>query len=164
MISNKMNDALNAQIAREMNSSNLYLAMSAYCRAEGYNGFAAWLAMQAREELGHAMKFIHYLGEQNARVKIAAMDAPPFDFGSPAKVFQKTLAHEQKITASVHALVELAQKEKDYATQNMLQWFVNEQVEEEGHVLDILGKIAMLGEEPRGLYLLDRELGARKAD
>ncbi len=163
MISKKMADALNAQIAKEMYSSNLYLAMSAYSRAEGFNGFAAWMGVQAREEMDHAMKFVHYLDEQNARVQIAAMDAPPFDFGSPAKMFKATLAHEQHVTAAIHALVDLAVKEKDYATQNMLQWFVNEQVEEEGNLLDILSKLDMLGGEPRHLYLLDRDLGKRQA-
>lgn len=162
MIGKKMEEALNGQINKEMYSSYLYLAMSAYCRAEGLNGFAGWLAIQSREEMGHAMKFVKYMEEQGARVRLAAIAEPPSDFGSARKVFEETLSHEQMITASIHGLMELSVKEKDYATQGMLQWFVNEQVEEESVAADIVNKLKMIGGDARGLFMVDRELGARQ--
>lgn len=161
MISKKMAEALNVQINKEMYSSHLYLAMAAYCRSEGLNGFAKWLGIQSSEERGHAMKLYGYLEDQGARVQLGAIAAPPADFGSARRVFEETLAHEQSITASIHGLVDLAVKEKDYATQGMLQWFVSEQVEEESAVVEIVAKMKMVGSDARGIFMVDRELGAR---
>lgn len=161
MISKKMAEALNAQINKELYSSYLYLAMAAYCKAEGLGGFAKWLGLQSGEERGHAMKLYGYLEDQGAKVQLAAIAAPPSDFGSARRVFEETLAHEQFITASIHELVDLAVKEKDYATQGTLQWFVNEQVEEESHAADIVAKLKMVGGDARGIFMVDRELGAR---
>jgi ferritin len=161
MISKKMAEALNAQINKELYSSYLYLAMAAYCRSEGLGGFAKWLGIQSSEERGHAMKIFGYLEDQGARVQLAAIAAPATEFGSARRVFEETLAHEQFITASIHALVDLAIKEKDYATQGMLQWFVSEQVEEESVAADIVAKLKMIGGDVRGIFMVDRELGAR---
>lgn len=161
MISKKMAEALNAQINKELYSSYLYLAMAAYCRSEGLGGFAKWLGIQSSEERGHAMKIFGYLEDQGARVQLAAIAAPATEFGSARRVFEETLAHEQFITASIHALVDLAIKEKDYATQGMLQWFVSEQVEEESVAADIVAKLKMIGGDARGIFMVDRELGAR---
>ena len=161
MISKKMTDALNEQINKELYSSYLYLAMAAYCQAEGLSGFAKWLGIQSSEERAHAMKLYGYLHDQGARVHLKAIAEPAADFGSPRRVFEETLAHEQFVTASIHGLVELAVKEKDYATQGMLQWFVNEQVEEESTAADIVGRLKMVGGDARGLFMIDRELGVR---
>lgn len=164
MISDKMADALNEQINREMFSSYLYLAMSTHCRAEGLGGFATWLGIQAKEENEHAMKFLKYVEEQGARVELKAIKAPPAKFASPVKIFEDVLAHERFITGSIHALMDQAVKEKDYATQAELQWFVKEQVEEEAHAGEILGKLQLIGPDSRGLFMIDREMGARKDD
>lgn len=161
MIGKKMTEALNVQINKELYSSYLYLAMAAYCRSEGLNGVAKWLGLQSSEERGHAMKLYGYMEDQGAKIRLGAIAAPPAEFGSARRVFEETLAHEQSITASIHALVDLAVKEKDYATQGMLQWFVNEQVEEESAVVEIVGKLKMVGGDVRGIFMVDRELGAR---
>lgn len=161
MISKKMTDALNEQIKKELYSSYLYLAMSAYCAEQGLAGFAKWLGMQSSEERGHAMKMYAYLQEQGASVKLKAIDEPPAKFGSGQKVFEDVLGHEKFITASICKVMDLAVAEKDYATQGLMQWFINEQVEEESIAADILGKLKMVGGDARGLFMVDRELGAR---
>ncbi len=161
MISKKMAEALNEQINKELYSSYLYLAMAAYCRSEGLSGFAKWLGVQSSEERAHAMKIYGYLEDQGAKVQLGAIAAPPADFGSARRVFEETLSHEQSVTAAIHSLVDLAIKEKDYATQGMLQWFVNEQVEEESVAGEIVSKLKMVGGDARGIFMVDRELGAR---
>ncbi len=163
MISKKMAAALNGQINKEFYSSFLYLAMSSYCQRENLNGFASWLAFQAKEEYGHAMKLCGYLQEQGAVVEFKALEAPPADYGTMLKLFAGVLAHEQFITRSINALMDLAVKESDYATQGLLQWYVKEQVEEEANVSGVLARVKMTGGEPRGLLIIDRELAARQA-
>lgn len=161
MISGKMAESLNEQINRELYSSYLYLAMAAYCQSQGMGGMAKWLVAQAEEERSHAMKIYRYLEEQGARVVLKAIAEPPAEFGSPRQVFEETLEHERKVAAAIHSLMEQAEREKDYATQGLLQWFVNEQVEEESTVADIVTKLKLLGQDARGLYLIDCELGRR---
>ncbi len=161
MIKKKVADALNEQINKELYSSYLYLAMAAYCHGEGLSGIAHWLEVQAEEERGHAMKIYRYLVSQNARVQLAAISAPPADFGTPRRVFEEVLVHEQTVTASIHHLMELAVKESDYATQGFLGWFVSEQIEEEATAQEIVQRFKLVGSDSRGLYWLDRELGQR---
>lgn len=161
MITTAMTDALNEQINRELYSSYLYLAMAAYCHSEGLAGMARWLELQAKEENGHADKLVHYLNERGARVRLKAIGEPPLDYDSPQGAFEKAFEHERHMSASIHALMDLAVKEKDFATQGMLQWFVGEQVEEERAAADVVAKFKMIGGDARGLYLLDRELGQR---
>ncbi|MCX7818961.1 MAG: ferritin [Kiritimatiellae bacterium] len=163
MISRKMAASLNEQINRELYSSYLYLAMAAYCQAEGMSGMAKWLIAQSDEERGHAMKIYRYLEEQGARVALKAIAEPPAEFGSARQVFEETLKHERKVTAAIHALMEQAVREKDFATQGLLQWFVNEQVEEESIAAEIVAKLRMVGQDARGLYWIDRELGQRES-
>jgi ferritin len=163
MISKKMQGALNEQIKHEMYSSNLYLAMASYCSSIDLPGFAHWLKLQAKEELGHALKIYGYIIEQDGRATVSGIDEPPPDFGTPQKVFADVLAHEKKVTALIHKLAELAAGEKDFATGNMLQWFVNEQVEEEANAKAILAKLKMIGENKALVLMVDRELAARGA-
>jgi ferritin len=163
MISKSMCSEINEQLNRELYSAYLYQAMSSQSAHEGLSGFAAWFSQQAREEAGHAFKFYNYVLGQDARVELKAIDAPPASFKSPLAMFEETLKHEKLITRSISSLVELAVKEKDYATQIFLQWFVTEQVEEESTVQGVLAKIRLVGTDARGLYLVDRELGARQA-
>ncbi len=161
MISRKMAGSLNEQINRELYSSYLYLAMAAYCQAEGMGGMAKWLVAQSEEERGHAMKIYRYLEDQGARVVLKGIQEPPVEFGSPRHVFEETLKHERKVTGWIQELMEQAVREKDYATQGLLQWFIQEQVEEERAAADIVAQFKMIGADARGLYLLDRELGQR---
>ena len=116
-----------------------------------------------KEEHGHAMKFYQYMQEQGAAVEFQAIEAPPAKFGTMQKLFTEVLAHEQFITRSIHGLMDLAVKESDYATQGMLQWFVKEQVEEEASASEVLARIKMAGNEPRGLLIIDREMARRQA-
>jgi ferritin len=161
MISKKMTDALNVQINKEIYSAYIYLSMAAYSEHIGLKGIANWFTVQYQEETGHAMRIYKYLQEQGAQVKLQAIEQPQTDYKSPTDMFEKTLAHEQYVTKSINGLVDLALKENDHATQIFLQWFVTEQVEEEANDHEILDKLKMIGESGSGLYMLDRELGAR---
>jgi ferritin len=165
MISKKMSAAINEQINKELYSAYLYLAMAAQAEALNLPGFAAWFGVQAKEEVGHAMKFFKYLVEQGARVELDGIAKPPVSFKSPGDMFEKTLEHERKVTASIHALMDLAIKENDHATQSFLRWYVDEQVEEEANASAIVAKLEMIGADAGpALLMLDHELGARKAD
>jgi len=161
MLSKKMVDALNGQINKEMYSAYLYLAMSAYSDSKGLNGISNWFSVQYQEEMEHAMKIYHYVQEQGAGVKLLAIDEPPATFGTPLEMFEKTLAHEQFVTKSINELMDLAISEKDHATQIFLQWFVTEQIEEEANDNAIIDKLKLVGEKGNGLFMVDKELGAR---
>jgi len=161
MISKKMLDALNEQINREMYSAYLYMAMSSYSDSKGLAGFSNWFMVQYHEEMEHAMKIYHYIQEQGEQVVLKAIEQPPAEFGEPLEMFQKTLEHEQFITKSINELVDLALAEKDHATNIFLQWFVTEQVEEEANDNEIIDKINLVSKSPNGMYMIDKELGAR---
>ncbi|MDU4961488.1 MAG: ferritin [Sporomusaceae bacterium] len=162
MIANKVRDAINTQIQKEYASAYLYLAMAADCESKNLKGFAAWLRLQYEEEVSHALKLYDYLLERGGTVSLLPLQAPPAEFGTPLQLFEQVLAHEQHVTASIHALYELALAEKDYATQVFLQWFISEQVEEEASASEVLEKIRMTGD--RALVYLDKELGKRGRD
>jgi len=161
MISPKMQDALNDQMQKEMYSASLYLSMSSYCSSIDLNGFANWFRIQAMEEMTHAMKLYDYIIERDGRSKVSSLEEPPYDFESPLAAFEGALAHEQKVTAWINELVSLAIKENDYATNNFLQWFVMEQVEEEANARDNIQKVKMVGDQGHGLFMIDRELAQR---
>jgi ferritin len=144
MISEKMSQALNEQVNREMYSAYLYMAMSAHCNQEGLKGFANW-----------------FMVRQGAEVKLAAIKAPPTSFDSPLDMFTQTLEHEQFITRSINDLMELAIAEKDHASQIFLEWYVTEQVEEEENDNDIIAQLKWIKDNPQGLMMLDRELAGR---
>ncbi|EAX46367.1 Ferritin, Dps family protein [Thermosinus carboxydivorans Nor1] len=162
MISAKMQDALNRQIQAEFQSAYLYLAMSAYCESKNLKGFAHWLKVQYQEETGHALKILDYLLERGGTAELKAIEAPSVEFGSPAEIFEKVLAHEQHITSLIHNLYETAVAEKDLATQVFLQWFITEQVEEEASASDVLERIKMVGDRSSSILYLDKELGKRE--
>jgi ferritin len=163
MISKKMEEALNKQINAEFYSSYLYLSMAADFEAKNLPGFANWMKVQAQEEWGHGMRIYKYLNEQNGAVKLAAIAEPPTTWKSPLEAFEAAYKHEQQVTSRIHDLVTLGTGEKDYATQIFLQWFVSEQVEEEASALAIVEKLKMVGDAPQGLFMVDAELGQRKA-
>lgn len=161
MIKKKMQDALNQQINEEMYSAYLYLAMAAQFDAMNLSGFSHWMEKQAQEEMEHAMKFYRFINERGGRVELKPINGPQIEWDSAAKMMSDSLAHEQHITGCIHNLVDLATQEKDYATMNMLQWFVDEQVEEEASVSDIVEKLNLIGDRGQAIFMLDRELGAR---
>jgi len=160
-ISTKMQDAINDQIQAEYYSSYLYLAMSAYCEEINMPGFAHWMRKQAEEEVEHAMKFYHYVVERGGRVVFGAIEQPQVDYDSILAVAEETLAHEQKVTSLIYQLYEVALEEKDYATQSLLKWYIDEQVEEEDNARTIVDQLKMVGGHTNGLIMLDKQLGAR---
>jgi ferritin len=161
MLNRAVQDAMNQQIKNELDSAYLYLAMAAYFESEDLPGFAHWMVEQAEEEQEHAMKFYHFINERGGRVVLHALDEPPAAFDSVMAVFEQTYAHEQKVTSLIHELYALAVAEKDYASQSFLQWYVDEQVEEEANVSAILAQLRMVDGKGQGLLMLDRALGAR---
>lgn len=164
MLSKTLQDAMNEQIKNELYSAYIYLSMSAYCEAENLPGFAHWMRLQAQEEVGHAMKFYDFICDRGGRVALKAIDQPPIEFQSPLDVFEKTLEHEQKVTGMIHNLYALAVQEKDYPSQVFLQWFVDEQVEEEKNASQIVETLKMIGDQGPALIMLDRELAQRQAE
>ncbi len=161
MISNKMEEALNGQVNAEMYSAYLYLSMESYFRSLNLSGFANWMRVQVQEELMHAIKIYDFVNECGGRVTLKAIEGPPTKWESPLAVFEAVYAHEQKVTGLINELVDLAIKEKDHATNTFLQWFVNEQVEEEDSADQVVQKLKMIKNDPGGLFLVDRELGQR---
>ncbi|MDX9866672.1 MAG: ferritin [Kiritimatiellia bacterium] len=164
MISKKMTQEINAQINREFYSAFLYLAMAHDAMDKGFKGAANWFTIQFQEEQGHAMKFAKYLEDQGAKVKLAAMDKPKTEWKDLLAMFQDALAHEKKVTAWICGIQDLAVAEKDYATQNMLKWFIDEQVEEEASASDVIWMLEMSAGSKGALFMADRTLGKRKDD
>ena len=161
MISNSMQDALAEQLNLEFYSAYLYLAMSAYCSHIDFNGAAKWFKIQYEEEHLHATKIYNYLIDQGVHVVLGTIKSPPSEFGSIVEVFQASLKHEQDMSTSLNELSDKALKDKDHATYNLLQWFVNEQVEEEATVDGIISKLKMVKNDGYGLLMIDNELGSR---
>ena len=164
MLGKVVEDAMNEQIKNELFSAYQYLSMAAYCESENLPGFAQWMRAQAREETAHAMKFYDFILERNGRVVLRGIDEPVVGFGSPLEVFEQALEHEKKVTTMIHDLYALAVRENDYASQTFLQWFVTEQVEEEKNAGDVVETLKMVGDKSEALFLLDRELGQRRAE
>lgn len=161
MISPKMAAAINAQITREFYSAYLYLAMANDATDKGFKGVANWFTVQFKEEQEHALKFSNYLQEQGAKVTLAAIEKPAATWADVVAMFKDAQAHEQKVTAWINELVDVAVSEKDYATQNTLKWFVDEQVEEEANLVDVLWTLDMCGGSKGALYMADKKLGKR---
>lgn len=162
MLSKKMQKALNKQLNAELYSAYLYLSMAAYFLSINLSGFAHWMHMQTREELGHAMKFYHHIDGLEGRIVLCAIEKPPPEWDSPQAVFEHACRHEQKVSAMIGKLVNLAVKEKDQLSNNFLQWFVSEQVEEEASVNQVLHSLKVRGDTASGLLTIDSELAQRK--
>jgi ferritin len=161
MLTEKMAKALNDQVNAEMYSGYLYLSMSAYFNDAGLDGFATWMEAQAMEELTHAKKIIDFIYQRGGRLVLGEIAAPPKEWDSPVAVFEETLKHEQKVTGLINALVDTALEERDHASNIFLQWFVTEQVEEEESVGAVLDELRLVADNKSGLFLINRELGAR---
>jgi len=162
MLTEKMEKALNAQINEELYSSYLYLAMAAWFESENLPGCAAWMQAQAREENGHAMKLFKFIYERRGRVLLKAIKEPAKEWKSPLAAFEAAFKHEQHITGCISDLMNLAVAEKDHASAGLLQWFVNEQVEEEANVDAIVQRLKMAEKAPGALLMMDHALGERK--
>ena len=161
MINKKMVQALNGQLNAEYYSSYLYLSMAAFFAQMDLPGFANWMRVQVQEEEFHALKLYDYIIERGGKVVLQAIQAPPHDWNTPLEVFQATLAHEQKVTGLINNLVYLARDEKDNATEIFLQWYVQEQVEEEDNVGAVLGQLKLVKDSPQALFMLDKDLAQR---
>ncbi len=161
MLNKTMILALNEQMNREFYSAYLYLSMSAYSAYVGLKGAANWFYVQYQEEMVHFDKFYHYVLSQGAIVELKAVKAPPSEFKSLLDMFEQTLKHERFITKSIHELVDLAMKEKDHASEVLLQWYVTEQVEEESNDNDVLARLRLAGKDGNGLFMVDNELATR---
>jgi ferritin len=161
MLTPKLLKALNKQINEEYFSSYLYRSMVAYMEGNNLDGCAHWMRMQADEEHLHALKIFDYVLERSGKVELLAVRAPDHTWPSPLAAFQAALAHEKLMTQHISDLADLAQEERDHATNNVMQWYVSEQVEEEANVDDIVNKLQMIGDNGPGLFMIDRELKTR---
>jgi ferritin len=157
----KMVDALNSQLNAELYSAYLYLSMGTWFESEDMSGFASWMKVQAQEELSHSMKIYDYIIQRGDRVTLTRIDSPPTEWESPVKAFEHVYAHEQKVTGLINQLVNLAISLGDHATNNFLQWFVAEQVEEEESSSGVLKKVKMTNDSLSALLMLDTELSKR---
>ena len=163
MLTKKVEQAMNHQLAVELQSAYAYLAMAAYADVQSLPGLSQWLRAQAGEELEHAMKFYDFISDRGARVHLGALAQPREKFSSVLDVFEQALEHERSVTRSIADLYSLVVDEKDYASQALLDWFATEQVEEEKTVGDIVESLKRVGERGEALFLLDRDLGERSA-
>ncbi len=162
MLSEKLQSALNAQVNAEMWSAYLYLSMSMDAAAKGNKGAANWYSVQFQEEQAHARIFINYIISRGGKVTLAPITEVQTEWDSVLDSFKATLAHERKVTAMIHNLCDIAASEKDYATSNMLVWFVNEQVEEEENAQELIDTMEKIGDNASAFYLFDKELAARQ--
>ena len=163
MIKQTVLDLMNQQINHEFYSAYLYLSMSAYFESSNLPGFAKWMRVQAGEEQEHALKFYGYILDRGGKIVLKSIPQPPTDFASPLEVFKLSYEHEQKVTGLINALYECALTEKDVASQVLLQWYVNEQVEEEKNASQIVDMLSKIGTSVGSLYQLDHQLGKRVA-
>lgn len=164
MIGKAMQDAMNEQINKEFFSAYLYLSMAAYFEDKNLTGFAHWMRLQADEEREHAMKFYEFILDAGGRVQLKAIEAPATEWKSNLEVVEQVAEHEARVTASIHSLYELALKEKDYAAQVMLQWFITEQVEEEKNAAELVAKLRLIEERGTAVLMLDHRLSKRQGE
>ena len=162
-MNSKIESAFNEQLNAELFSSYLYLSMAAYFGSQNLKGMAQWMRMQAQEENMHGMKFFDFINERGGKVTLAKIKEPKTEWNSPLHVFEDTCAHESKVTGLINELVDLALNEKDHAANAFLQWFVTEQVEEEGTTQEIRDKLKLVSDNPVALFMIDREMGGRAA-
>ncbi len=164
MFSQSVQQLLNEQVAKELYASNLYLAMSGHFTEANLMGMANWMRIQSEEERGHALRFFDFVLDRDGKVEVGAVEQPPAEFGAPVEVFAQALAHERKVTASINAIYAQAVKDDDYATQVFLQWFINEQVEEEASASEMVERLTMAGDNRAALLMLDAEMKGRAAE
>ena len=162
MLSKTLEDALNEQLNKEYYSAFLYLSMSSHFESINLLGMASWMRMQYEEEVLHGLKIFDMIIDMEGTVALKQVDGPPTKFDSVIGVFEKTLEHERNVTKMINEIYALAQKENNYAVQSALQWFIDEQVEEEKSVLEIVNQLKMIGDETTPLLMLDNKLSTRQ--
>ena len=161
MFSKRVSELMNKQIKYELDSAYMYLSMAAYFEGENLNGLAHWMRTQAKEEQAHAMKFYNFIFERGGSVTLLGIEQPTAKYDSVRAVFMQTLEHEKKVTGLIEAIYAAAVEDKDYASQTFLNWFIDEQVEEEKNATDILETIRIGGDSGAALLMLDHHLGER---
>ena len=164
MLSDKLTKALNDQLNSELYSAHLYLSMAAYFETETLPGFAHWMKIQHQEEIDHAMRIFEYLNARNCRVILQSIDQPPTEFESVPEAMAMALEHERIVTRMIEDLYRAARAEEGYATHVLLEWFVEEQVEEEKSALDIVEHLKRIGDDGTGLLIMDARLASRTAE
>lgn len=164
MLNNEIESALNRHLNAEFFSSYLYLSMAAYFDKHDLPGMLNWMKAQSAEENTHALKFYKFILDRDGKVALDAIERPPNEWSSPLEAFENAYKHEQEVSSKINVLLELSLKHHDHATHNFLQWFVAEQVEEEATVRDICSRLKLVGNDGRGLFLIDQELAARGPD
>ncbi len=160
-INKKVEEVLNKQVNAELWSAYLYLSMSAWCESRGFKGFANWMRVQFHEETSHALKIYDYVISRSGEIKLQPIAAVKTSWDSLLNMFEETYEHECKVTNLINDCYEVALAEKDYATTTMLQWFINEQIEEESNALEIIDVLKITGEKSGGIFYLDKKLGHR---
>ena len=161
MLTKKMEKELNKQINAEYWSAYFYLSMSAYLDGEGLSGAASWMRVQYQEEISHALKFFDYIIERGGKVDLMPIAKVQKEWNGIIDIFEETLKHEQKVTSLIYNLMDIAIEEKDHAAKSFLQWYVDEQVEEESGVQKILDQLKMVEGKGNGLFMIDKDLGQR---
>ncbi|MEO0078960.1 MAG: ferritin [candidate division WOR-3 bacterium] len=161
MIPKKIEEAFNDQVKYELESAYIYLSMSAWFATQGLDGMARWMSAQTQEELTHAMRFYKHIIERGGQVKLQPIAQPPLEWKSALDVFEAAYKHEQFITGRIDLLMKLSHEENDFASRSLLQWFVDEQVEEEESTSRVAQQLKLVGSDGRGVLMLDRELGQR---
>lgn len=163
MLPEKLEKALNEQLNLELYSAYLYMGIAAYFEQESLKGFAEWNKMQTQEELFHAQKFYNYILDRGGNLELNAIDKPKSGWTSSYEAFKAAAEHEGLVTKSINNLAAIARESADYATESFLQWFINEQVEEEANVNEIVGQLKQMQDAPGAVYMLNKELGQRPA-
>ena len=161
MINDKVENILNEQVNKELYSAYLYLSMSAYFSDIGLTGFANWMRVQTQEETAHAMLIYDFLVNRGVKIALTPIDAPPDSWKSPLQVMETALEHEVYVTGLINNIVTIAEEAKDRATLSYMNWFIDEQVEEEANAKEIIDKLKLIGEDKSALYLLDKDLSLR---
>ena len=161
MIGKKLNDAMNEQIKNELESYYIYLSMAAWLHSKALDGMGHWMRVQAHEEMLHAMKFFNHLIDRGGKVALKDLKQLKGEWGSPLEVFQDAFEHEKFISQKINDLMSIARQEKEYASEPLLAWFTDEQIEEESNASKITEQLEMVGADKSGLLMLDRELAAR---
>ncbi|SMO87114.1 ferritin [Saccharicrinis carchari] len=162
MLKKTVEDSLVKQIEKEAYSSNLYLSMASWAETNGFEGVSKWMYAQAEEEKMHMLKFMKYVNERGGKAVIPAIKQPPTNYKNVQEVFEQTLEHERYVTASINEIVGVCLDEKDFTTHNWIQWFVNEQTEEEASVMAIIDKLKLL--DGHNLYMFDRDIVGMRGD